>query len=101
VENCLQCGNVDQSQLQYDRQADGGEQRLVELPEYENRPYLVILHEAEEWNANLIVIGGHGRSGFDRAVMGSVSKAVALHAKCSVEIIRDAALALHERQRVP
>ena len=61
----------------------------AELPEYEDRPYQVILHEAEEWDADLIVVGSHGRSGLDRVVMGSVSEAVALHAKCSVEIIRE------------
>src|SRR6516162_1429967 len=71
----------------------------AELPEYEDRPYQVILHEAEEWDADLIVVGSHGRSGLDRVVMGSVSEAVALHAKCSVEIIRDAALTQRERQR--
>jgi len=61
----------------------------AELPEYEDRPYQVILHEAEQWNADLIVVGSHGRSGFDRVVMGSVSEAVALHAKCSVEVVRE------------
>lgn len=61
----------------------------TELPEYEDRPYQVILHEAEKWDADLIVVGSHGRSGFDRVVMGSVSEAVALHAKCSVEIVRE------------
>jgi nucleotide-binding universal stress UspA family protein len=61
----------------------------AELPEYEDRPYQVILHEAEKWHADLIVVGSHGRTGFDRVVMGSVSEAVALHAKCSVEIVRE------------
>ncbi len=61
----------------------------AEVPEYEDRPYQVILHEAREWHADLIVLGSHGRSGFDRVVMGSVSEAVALHAKCSVEIVRE------------
>jgi len=61
----------------------------TELPEYEDRPYQVILHEADAWHADLIVVGSHGRSGFDRVVMGSVSEAVALHAKCSVEIVRE------------
>jgi nucleotide-binding universal stress UspA family protein len=61
----------------------------AEVPEYEDRPYQVILHEAQEWHADLIVLGSHGRSGFDRVVMGSVSEAVALHAKCSVEIVRE------------
>jgi nucleotide-binding universal stress UspA family protein len=54
----------------------------------EERPYRVILNEAESWQADLIVVGSHGRSGFDRVVMGSVSEAVALHATCSVEVIR-------------
>jgi nucleotide-binding universal stress UspA family protein len=61
----------------------------AEIPEYEDRPYQVILHEAEGWNADLIIVGSHGRSGFDKVVMGSVSEAVALHAKCSVEIVRE------------
>jgi nucleotide-binding universal stress UspA family protein len=67
-----------------------------ELPKYEDRPYQVILHEAEEWQADLIVVGSHGRTGFDRVIMGSVSEAVALHAKCSVEIIRDTAITQRE-----
>lgn len=61
----------------------------VEVPDYQGRPYQVILHEADEWEADLTVLGSHGRTGFDRAVMGSVSEAVGLHAQCSVEIIRE------------
>lgn len=53
-----------------------------------DRTYQVILDEAEKWDGDMIVLGSHGRSGFDRVVMGSVSEAVALHAKCSVEVIR-------------
>ena len=63
-----------------------------EVPSFEDRAYRVILHEAETWGADMIVLGSHGRSGFDRIVMGSVSEAVALHAKCSVEVIREPAL---------
>lgn len=58
------------------------------VPTLEERPYRVILHEAEAWPADLIVVGSHGRTGFDRVIMGSVSEAVALHAACSVEVIR-------------
>src|SRR5918911_674465 len=49
----------------------------------------VILDEAEQWGANLIVLGSHGYSGFKRLLLGSVSQAVATHAKCSVEIVRN------------
>jgi nucleotide-binding universal stress UspA family protein len=48
-----------------------------------DRVFRVILDEAEKWNADVIVLGSHGRSGFDRMVMGSVSETVALHAKFS------------------
>ena len=47
-----------------------------------------ILDVAEEWHADLIVLGSHGRRGLDRFLMGSVSDAVARHAKCSVQIGR-------------
>ncbi|MCG3163790.1 MAG: Universal stress protein [Acidobacteria bacterium] len=48
----------------------------------------VILDEAEKWGADLIVLGSRGLGGFDRLLLGSVSQAVASHAKCSVEIVR-------------
>lgn len=51
-------------------------------------PKELILSEAAEWGADLIVVGSHGRRGVNRFLLGSVSEAVALHANCSVEIIR-------------
>jgi nucleotide-binding universal stress UspA family protein len=51
-------------------------------------PKELILSEAAEWDADLIVAGSHGRRGVNRLLLGSVSEAVALHAQCSVEIIR-------------
>ena len=47
-----------------------------------------ILSEAERWGADLIVVGSHGYSGIKKLWLGSVSQAVASHAKCSVEIVR-------------
>jgi nucleotide-binding universal stress UspA family protein len=49
---------------------------------------VLILDEAKEWKADLIVLGSHGRRGLDRILMGSVSESIALHAHCSVEVIR-------------
>jgi len=51
-------------------------------------PRGVILAAAEAWPADLIVLGSHGLRGFDRLLMGSVSESVAVHAHCSVEVIR-------------
>ncbi|HYL38729.1 MAG TPA: universal stress protein [Bryobacteraceae bacterium] len=48
----------------------------------------MILKEAAEWGADLIVAGSHGRRGISRLMLGSVSEPVALHAGCSVEIVR-------------
>ena len=48
----------------------------------------IILNDAESWNANLIMVGSHGRTGLDRLLMGSVSETVARYAVCSVEIVR-------------
>ncbi|HYL39026.1 MAG TPA: universal stress protein [Bryobacteraceae bacterium] len=54
-------------------------------------PKELILQDAEEWGADLIVCGSHGRRGLSRFLLGSVSEAIATHAGCSVEIIRHAA----------
>jgi nucleotide-binding universal stress UspA family protein len=51
-------------------------------------PQSVILEEAERWKADLIVVGSHGYGTWHRLVLGSVSQAVVLHAKCSVEVVR-------------
>lgn len=48
----------------------------------------IILEEAAKWQADLIVLGSHGRKGLERFFLGSVSEAVARHAHCSVQIVR-------------
>ncbi|MGB3940296.1 MAG: universal stress protein [Candidatus Manganitrophaceae bacterium] len=51
-------------------------------------PKRMILEEAEAFGADLIVVGSHGHGMLERFLLGSVSQAVALHARCSVEIVR-------------
>ena len=46
-----------------------------------------IIHQAEEWKADLIVIGTHGRTGLYHFLMGSVAESVAHRASCPVLII--------------
>jgi nucleotide-binding universal stress UspA family protein len=53
-----------------------------------NGPKAVIIDEADKWGADLIVVGSHGHRGIERFLLGSVSEGVALHAHCSVEVIR-------------
>ena len=54
----------------------------------EGTPKTMIVDEAEAWGADLIVLGAHGFGATKRMLLGSVSQAVALHARCSVEIAR-------------
>ena len=51
-------------------------------------PKHVIIEGADQSRADLIVLGSHGHRGIERFLLGSVSEAVALHAHCSVEVIR-------------
>jgi nucleotide-binding universal stress UspA family protein len=48
-----------------------------------------IVDEAKEWGADLIVVGSHGLRGVSRILIGSVAETVAVHAHCSVEVIRE------------
>ena len=51
-------------------------------------PKRTIVEQAEEWGADLIVVGSHGYHTWERMLLGSVSQSVAAHALCSVEIVR-------------
>src|SRR6185369_7507342 len=51
-------------------------------------PRAAILDEAENWGADLIVVGSHGYRAWERFLLGSVSQSVVSHAKCSVEVVR-------------
>jgi nucleotide-binding universal stress UspA family protein len=72
--------------------ADGA--RLADEQGFEATPLVsrgaptwdLIVREAEERGAQVIVIGSHGRSGIAYAVLGSVATAVAHHAPCAVLI---------------
>jgi nucleotide-binding universal stress UspA family protein len=55
-----------------------------------------ILDEAEAFGAELIVVGSHGHGKLERFLLGSVAHAVALHAKCSVEIVRSPKAQTHK-----
>lgn len=47
-----------------------------------------LLSCAQEWPADMIVMGSHGRHGLERALLGSVSFYVSSHSPCSVSIVR-------------
>ncbi len=51
-------------------------------------PRSVIVDEAKNWSADLIVVGSHGNTGLKRWLLGSVAQSVLSHAPCSVEVVR-------------
>lgn len=54
-------------------------------------PAETILSVAKEAEAELIVLGSHGRTGLQRYLLGSVSEKVLTHAPCSILIARETA----------
>jgi len=51
-------------------------------------PANIILDYAKSWDADLVLVGSHGRKGFEKFLLGSVAEKVAKNAPCSVEIVR-------------
>ena len=68
--------------------ADEGRRLSVTTKVVSGSPKGLILEEAEAFGADLIVVGSHGHGLLERFLLGSVAQAVALHARCSVEIVR-------------
>ncbi len=54
----------------------------------EGTPFITVLQTAEAIQADLIVLGTHGRTGLDRLLMGSVAERVVRQAPCPVFIVR-------------
>lgn len=53
-------------------------------------PKSEIIDEAEEWGADLIVVGSHGHhTGIRGWLLGSVAQSVVSHAPCSVYVVRE------------
>ncbi len=53
-----------------------------------NSPADGVLNAAKTFKADMIVMGSHGRKGFDRILMGSVAESVMRNADCSVVIYK-------------
>ena len=62
--------------------------RLVDSAMIQGDPRSTLVEEARRMNADLLVVGSHGRSGLSRLVLGSVASYVASHAPCSVLIVK-------------
>jgi nucleotide-binding universal stress UspA family protein len=73
----------------------GGERIRSLFPEWKVSPeYLAgspadaLMERAANWGADLIVVGSQGRSALGRLILGSVSRKIAIEARCSVRVGR-------------
>ena len=64
------------------------------------RPHHVILDAAQLWKPDMIVLGSHGRTGFSKFLLGSVSMTVLSHADTSCVIVRLPSTAKVDKERV-
>ena len=53
------------------------------------QPGPVVVDAARDWDADMIIVGSHGRGFWGRLALGSVSDEVVHHAPCSVLVVRD------------
>lgn len=66
----------------------GFESKLIEMISFKGEVADKIMEEAKSWPADLIVIGTHGRHGFNHLLMGSVAEGVIRITTMPVLLIR-------------
>jgi nucleotide-binding universal stress UspA family protein len=64
------------------------EAALIEGKEPMDRTAQIVVEDARRWDADLIVLGTHGRRGFDRLFLGSVAEHVLRAASVPVLLVR-------------
>lgn len=93
---------VDQRKQAYrDSQAPKGSMRLQRVISHLRleAPAQEIAQTAADLDADLVVVGTHGRRGISRLLLGSVAEAVVRLAPCPVFVVREKAL--HDANAVP
>ena len=77
---------LEQTQMVAQQSGTAAEVKLLEAGG--TRIASAIVEEARQWQADLIVIGTHGRTGFSRVLFGSVAEGVVRTAPIPVLLIR-------------
>lgn len=62
-------------------------------------PAMTIVDEARAWNADLVILGTHGRRGANRMMLGSVAETVLRNAPCAALVIPPVAAPVTEPAR--
>ena len=92
VVHVLAQGDVDVTRLLADAKALAGGDVPMTVATVAGEPPEAILRYAHDHAVDLIVIGTHGRSGFSRALLGSVADRVLRGAACPVLVVPSRAL---------
>jgi len=66
----------------------GRSQGEFELIIDDGTPQALILSRAEDWHADLIIVGSHGQTSAADTLLGSVTNSIIRHAHCPVLIVR-------------
>jgi nucleotide-binding universal stress UspA family protein len=66
----------------------GDDKTEVNTEVFLGNPSQQIVEEAENWKADLIIVGSHGYGFWQRAMIGSVSDSIIHHAHCSVLVVK-------------
>jgi nucleotide-binding universal stress UspA family protein len=61
----------------------------VESRVLQGDPRETLIEEAKKDHVDLLVVGSHGRTGFDKLMMGSVASHVVTHSPCSVLVVKN------------
>ncbi len=62
----------------------------VKIDSFADSPAWGIIRKAQDWQADLIVVGAHGLSSTGRLILGSIAQIVATQAPCSVRVVHSA-----------
>ncbi len=76
---------LDKLEAELKANLDGGTIEKLVLEDFSKS---AILEESKRWNADLIILGSHGRRGMNKFLLGSVSQTVAEHSDVPVLIVR-------------
>ena len=63
-------------------------------------PVWGIIKKSDQWKSDLIILGSHNAAAAVKFILGSVSRGVVLHSKCSVRIVRKSNIAAARKPRI-
>jgi nucleotide-binding universal stress UspA family protein len=70
------------------RERTAGMGQAIDFDVVTGHPAERIVHDAQQWNADLIVVGHRGHGLMGRWLLGSIAKQVMHHATCAVLVAR-------------